>query len=243
LFGIQYTKVDIADNEWYNFPIVMKKITVVILFLVIISLPAIAGLLSGQTSGFVDRGRTMIIGTDYSTTMFETPFSSFNIYGKYGITDDLNVFAKIGAGNVDYSSSSSYESTTSPTVYSGGFEYKLFKAPGSTEYYNLILEYESAGWRVNDVSNNATCATLGIELVKKANDAQKYNFRLVVSLFDAGKKAGDRILSGTKYGFSTRNEYLFAQSILGCIEGGVLAGDERGLLVFFSAGIGYAFTI
>lgn len=243
MFGIPFTEVDIADNEWYNFQNVMKNTAFIFLLLMIISFPASAGLLSGQTSGFVDKGRAMIIGTDYSTTMFETPFSSFNIYGKYGITDDLNVYAKMGAGNVDYTSSASYESTTSPTVYSGGFEYKLFRVPGSSDYYNLILEYESAGWRVNDVSNNATCSTLGIELIKKASEAQKYNFRFVVSLLDAGKNAGDRILSGTKYGFSTRNEYLFAQSILGCIEGGVLAGDERGLIVYFNAGFGYSFII
>jgi len=219
----------------------MKKILLIALILTCMSCGATAGLLSGSSSGFVEKKGELVVGSGGTFVMFGTPFSSIDVFCNYGIMDNLNIFGRIGAGSVDYSVTPSFEPTAAASIYSFGAEYNFFRSPELA--YNMIAEYENAAWGMNNLDNKSSTTSVGFEFVKKAADQRKYKVRLAAFFFNAGDNAGPKITSTTKYGIVTINEYGFSDLLGGYFEGGILGGDPEGVLFYFGGGLTFNFLV
>ena len=230
-----------AGNGWYNFQVAMRKTVLIFLFLFTLVSSANAGLLSGSASGFVEKKGASLVGLGIATTMFETPVTSMNIFGKYGVSEKGNVFGKIAVGNINYSTISGFNLTRNPFIYSIGGEYAFLKVPDSSDYYNLVIEYEGASWGVNDLNNTSSSVTLGASLIKKLSNLRKQKITVAAFFFNAGENAGAKITSSTKYGIMMEDKHKFTDLVEGYLEGGVFFGDESGILVYFGSGIDFSF--
>jgi hypothetical protein len=217
----------------------MRLFFTISLLILCLNCSASAGLLSGSASDFVDKAGEIVVGVGVSTIMFETPFSTANLSAKYGITDDLSVFGKVGAGSVDYTVTSSFESTAGASIVSAGIEYNFLNMSGID--YNIVAEFETAYWGVNDLDNRSSCTELGVEMIRKVDGRRRIKIRLAAFLFDAGANAGPKITSTTKYGVMTENEYDFIDMLGGYFEGGILGGDPEGILFYFGGGFNFNF--
>ena len=123
----------------------MKKMILLSFILVLFSARASAGFLTGSSSPYVDHTGQLAFRLNTSILMDRTPFSSLCLSAKYALTDPLAVYAKIGAGNIDYTTVTGFKMTSAPQIETLGAEWML-SGTRSGAHYSVVAEYEKVTW-------------------------------------------------------------------------------------------------
>jgi len=216
----------------------MKKIVLFIITIMAIRTGAIAGMLSGISQPSVKGPGSY--GLKFGTTivMFYTPFSVLSLGGKYAYDNNLSVYAKYGAGTVDYTAIPGVRITTDPHVSTLGLEY-LLSGSRDAEYTAFVGEYESATWSINKKDNTSSEIELAMDFGSTIGTALKTRYRLSLNNFNAGTESNEKISTSLKYGMSTEIEYRFHPNFTGSFDGGIYVGDTNGVIAYFGFGLGY----
>jgi hypothetical protein len=218
----------------------MKKIVLAIVFIVLSRNVAHAGFLTGNSSPYIKAKGLYAVRVDSTILMTETPFSAICLIGKYGYSERINLYGKLGVGTIDYSTISGAKLTTDPQIGALGFEY-ILTGTGTKEarYTSVVAEYETVSWSVNRKSNTSTEILLGCDFVVLTSNFLRTRYRLAVNNFNAGTESEEKIASTVKYLLATEVEYSFTSNIKGSFEAGVYFGDPGGLISTFGFGIGF----
>jgi hypothetical protein len=216
----------------------MKKLFLAFAIVILSRSFAHAGFLSGNSSPCMQGKGLYAVKMDSTVVMVETPFSAFCLAGKYGFSDRINLYGKLGLGTIDYSTVSGAKLSTVPQLANIGAEYIM---TGTTEarYSSIVTEYETVSWSVNKKSNTSTEILLGWDMIIPASNVLKTRYRLAVDNFNAGTESEEHIATTVKYSFSTEVEYSFTNNIKGSFEVGMYFGDPGGIISTFGFGLGF----
>jgi len=216
----------------------LKKLLFTVLTVVFCSSVAHAGFLTGNSLPYIAGKGSYAVKINSTTLMTETPFSAMCMIGKYGLSDTINLYGKLGVGSVDYSTVSGTKLSANPQEGACGVEY-ILNGTREARYNSIVAEYETVSWGVNKKSNTSTEILLGYDFIVPASTFLMTRYRLAVNNFNAGTESEEHIATTVKYSLSTELEYSFTSNYKGSFEIGVYFGDPGGLISTFGFGIGF----
>ncbi len=218
--------------------IMIKQLFLIILFILFCSSAGYAGFLTGNSSPSMQGKGLYAIKIDSTVLMVESPFSAICLIGKYGCTERINLYGKLGVGTIDYSTVSGAKLTTVPQASALGAEY-ILTGTREARYNSIVAEYETVSWGINKKNNTSTEILLGYDFIVPASNVLKTRYRVAVNNFNAGTESEDHIATTVKYSLATEVEYSFTSNIKGSFEVGLYFGDPGGLISTFGFGMGF----
>jgi hypothetical protein len=214
-----------------------KSLILIIIMMNLMPFSAFAGYMAGNSTPYISGAGKYAFKIDTSILMLTTPFSSANLTGKYGITDNLALSIKAGVGTVDYSTVTGFKLTTDPQVGGGEIEYLLI-GNRTGECTSAVFGYETVAWSINKKSNSSTEIMMGMDYATFVDANTRTRFRLALHNFNAGTESEKSMDTSLKYSLATEIDYNFNSSFSTSVGGAIYFGDVEGLIASFGFGLG-----